>query len=79
MLKAVSKMKDGRPFLILGVSGENLTRLVAGEPVTVDVGALGGDMPPLQIAIMYGKTEEVIADQLRAAGLIGPNTKERRG
>jgi len=77
VFKATSRMKDGRPLVILGMSGVNVTRMIAHEPVTVDVGALGDGMPELQVVIMYGKTEAVIVDQLREAGLIGPDTEER--
>lgn len=75
MIKATSKMKDGRPMLLLGLSGENITRMMANEPVSVDVGKLPG-MPKMQIVIMAGKTEEEIADRLRAAGLIDGDTVE---
>lgn len=77
MIKATARTRDGRPLLLLGLSGENITRLLAGEPVSIDVGQLGESMPQMQIGIMYGKTENDIADQLRTAGLIGPGTKER--
>lgn len=75
MFKATSKMKDGRPLLLLGLSGENITRMMADEPVSVDVGKLPG-MPQMQVVIIAGKTEDDIADQLRSAGLIGGDTIE---
>jgi hypothetical protein len=79
VIKATSKMKDGRPMLLLGLSGENLTRLMANEPISVDVGQLGDGMPQMQIVLLAGKTEEEIAEQLRSAGLIGPGTEQRHG
>lgn len=77
MLKATSKMKDGRPLLLLGLDGENIARLMAKEPIQIDVGPLGDGMPELVIVITAGKTVEVLADDLRKAGLIGPGTEER--
>jgi hypothetical protein len=75
MIKATSKMKDGRPLLLLGLSGENITRMMAKEPISIDVGKLP-DMPPMQIVIIAGRTEAEIADQLRSAGLISGDTVE---
>lgn len=79
MIKATSEMKDGRPLLILGLSGENITRLMANEPISINVGKLGDGMPAMEVVILAGKTEQAIADQLRAAGLIGPGTEQRHG
>lgn len=79
MIKATSKMKDGRPLLILGLSGENFTRMLADEPMAIDVGSLGDGMPALEVVLLAGKTEQDVVDQLRSAGLIGPDTEERHG
>ena len=35
MIKAVSRTGLGEPLLFLGLSGENVTRLVAGEPILI--------------------------------------------
>jgi hypothetical protein len=77
MIKATSKMKDGRPLLLLELSGENITRMLSTEPIKVNVGQLGDDMPEMEIVIFGGRTEEDLANQLKAAGLIGPGTKQR--
>ena len=47
MIKAASKTALGEHLLFLGLSGENITRLAAGEPIRVtsaDMAALG--LPP---------------------------------
>lgn len=65
MIKASGKTGDGRPFVLLGLSGENVTRIVAGEPIKLNLKDLGLD--DIEVAIVYGKTESDIVDQLRAA------------
>lgn len=65
MLKLVGAGADG-PLVVLGLDGENLARLVAGEPVLVDVAEVlrslpgGSDLAPagrkLNVVIAYGKT-----------------------
>ncbi|MBO2461750.1 hypothetical protein [Actinomadura violacea] len=69
MLKATTtSKKDGRPLVILGLSGENVTRLAAGEPIIVDMAEMG--LPPMEVAIIYGRTEQVILENLRKDGAI---------
>lgn len=68
MLKASGRTGDGRPLVVLGLSGENITRLIAGEPVQLDLSDLG--LPPTEVMIIYGKTEDRIAEMLREAGLL---------
>lgn len=70
MIKAVGKTGLGLPLLLLGLSGENVTRLVAGEPIRIsatDMAALG--LPAMQIVLHYGRTEQAIVEELRAHGL----------
>ena len=47
-----------------GISGENMTRLMADEPIVVQVAELG--LPPMKILLIGGRTEEAIAAQLTA-------------
>ena len=63
MIKATGRMPNGMPVLILGLSGENVTRLIAGEPMRFNLTDIG--MPPLEVVIHYGKTEEDIVGDLR--------------
>jgi hypothetical protein len=64
---------NGRPLLILGLSGENMTRLMAGEPIRLDTAPLG--LPTMTVLILGGRTEEDIANDLRTHGIIAPTTK----
>jgi hypothetical protein len=67
MIKAVLTRQDGTgAVIVLGLSGENITRLAAGEPILIDGGDIG--IPGKQIAIIYGKTEDVIAESLQHHG-----------
>lgn len=62
MIKAVVRDTTGQPLVILGLSGENMTRLMADEPILINLADLG--LPPLRIALIGGRTETDIADQL---------------
>lgn len=64
MIKAiVSDDRHPGPMVVLGLSGENVTRLVAGEPILIDLAQLG--LPPQRVSIVYGKTEEAIVAELK--------------
>lgn len=67
MIKAVGKA-DGKPMLLLGLSGENMTRLMADEPIKFDLAELG--LPAMVVVIIGGRTESAIMAQLHAAGLL---------
>lgn len=72
MIKGTGKTASGLPVLFLGLSGENVTRLAAGEPVVVlaaDMTAMG--LPALDVVLGYGRTEQDILDRLRDGGLLG--------
>lgn len=65
MIKASGVTGDGRPLLILGLSGENVTRLVADEPIFITPEQMAEmALPPMALAIVYGRTEEAIKAQL---------------
>lgn len=72
MLKARGATTDGRPLLLLGLSGENMTRLMADEPIRLELAELG--LPSIQVVIIGGRTERAMLDQLRANGLLPPGT-----
>jgi hypothetical protein len=63
VIKATGRTGDGRPLLILGLSGENVTRLTAGEPIRFDTASVG--LPPCVVLIVYGRTEDAIAADLK--------------
>lgn len=71
MIKLASKTALGEPLLFLGVSGENVTRLVAGGPIRVTSAALTAlGLPPMVVVIHYGKTEQDILDEMRSHGMV---------
>ena len=72
MIKARSVGADGNPLVFLGLTGENVTRLAAGEPILIQLADLG--LPSMQVALMYGKTERHITAQLERLGLLPPGT-----
>jgi hypothetical protein len=75
MLKAVVHRADSPSLLMLGLSGENVTRLAAGEPILLDLGQLG--LPPIHVVLSYGQTERVIAEEWERAGILPPGTTDR--
>lgn len=65
--------KDG-PVVMFGLSGENVARLVANEPITVDVAELLRHSPhvwqppdglAIHVVLVYGRTEQVLLDAVR--------------
>lgn len=68
MIKAVGRTGLGSPLLILGLSGENMTRLMAGEPISFDLADLG--LPPMRVIIVGGRTEDAITGHLAEHGLL---------
>jgi hypothetical protein len=53
---------------LFGLTVENIERLVAGMPIAVNLGELGG--PDQRLMIMYGDTQEDILIELREAGAL---------
>lgn len=66
MIKATGTFK-GKPTLLIGLSGENMTRLMADEPIRFDMAEFG--LPSITMLIVGGRTEDDITEQLRTAGL----------
>jgi len=65
MIKATGGTKDGVPLLLLGLSRENTRRLHDNQPIRVRVDHLDPRLPPLEIVLFAGETEEeMMADQL---------------
>jgi hypothetical protein len=71
MIKAFGALPNGRPLALFGLSGENMTRLMAGEPIKIDLpeAALGYPMPPLTVVICGGRTEEAIVEEVAGSPL----------
>ena len=68
VIKALGRTGDGRPLLVLGLDVDNITRMMANEPVTFDLAELG--LPACQVMLVAGRTEAVIVSKLAAHGLI---------
>jgi hypothetical protein len=70
MIKAAGKTGLGLPLLLLGLSGENVTRLAAGEPIRIPARHLAElGLPQMEIVIHYGRTEKAILDDLEQHGV----------
>jgi hypothetical protein len=70
MIKASAKTALGVPVLFLGLSGENVARLAAGEPIRVSAEAMRElGLPQVEVVIHYGKTEDDILAELKAHGM----------
>lgn len=65
MIRAKVTAPNGRQLMIVGLSGENVTRLAAGEPIFKQMEDAG--FPGIDLVILYGKTEDdakTLIDQL---------------
>ncbi len=67
MIKARGKTGLGQDLLFIGLSGENVTRLMSDEPITFNAAELG--LPPMQIVIVGGRSEDDITADLRRHGV----------
>lgn len=56
VIKATGTGKSGTPVLLIGLSHENLARLVADEPIAFDAEELG--LPALRVLLMAAPTEQ---------------------
>lgn len=71
MLKLAATTKDGKKLVGLGLSAENVARLVMGDEIVLDLDEFG--LPGAQLLLFAGQTEEGMAAGL--SELIGPDTK----
>jgi hypothetical protein len=73
----IGRASDGKTqMLLLGVSRENVNRLIKGQPILVKRETHGDGIPRgWQITIVFGETEEDIANDLRRAGMVSKDTK----
>lgn len=68
MIKGLIRQPGQPPMLILGLSGENVARLAAGEPIAIRASDLG--LPEMTVVVMYGRTEDDILRELDAHDLV---------
>lgn len=65
---------------MLGLTPENIKRLVAGEPIRINTDSHGPHIPrDVSIGIVYGPTVEAIATSLKKDGLANESVEIRRG
>jgi hypothetical protein len=63
-------------YLILGLSRQNVRRLIAGEPIRISKASHGTAVPEgWTIAIVFGETELEIGSALRKDGVIDESTE----
>lgn len=78
MIKGAMRTALGQPVLFLGLSGENVTRLAAGEPIRVTAATMRElGLPEVEVVLHYGRTEQDILDELKAHGVKGEVRGER--
>lgn len=75
-------MYGEKPILVIGLSAENASRLLAGQPIKIaaqTVAEMG--LPEMEIVILGGPTEDGIAADLRKVGWLRPDATmiDRRG
>lgn len=69
MIKLRFRDSDGQPTLaLLGLTRENIDRLVAGKPIRFDLAELG--LPACQFAIVYGETERDVLVPFAERGIV---------
>ena len=72
--------RDGNPLLGLGITGENVRRLMLGKPILVRLADVGCESDKLkEVAIFFGPTEQTIVADLVKAGLIKPDCQINLG
>jgi hypothetical protein len=70
VIRAAGKTALGVPLLYLGLAGENVTRLVAGEPIKISASYLAKlGLPPMEVWIVYGRTEDALLAELDEHGI----------
>lgn len=62
------------PFVIAGLSDDNIDRLRNGQPIVAELRSFGVDLPG-RLAIIHGATEHDLEAMLRGNGLIGESTR----
>lgn len=78
MIKAlIRNPASGARIAVIGLSGENLTRLMAGEPILVDLADFG--LPSQGVALVGGRTEADIERDLRGAFVDRTTTQQQEG
>jgi hypothetical protein len=72
VIKAFMKLPNNRMLLLLGLSKTNIERLQAKQPIHFCGEGVG--LPNLDVAIMFGETEQAMYDELKENGMVGEGT-----
>ena len=71
--------ETGKKVLILGLSQGNIDRLTKGQPILVSQETHGKGVPEgLEIAVLFGETEQSLLKQMQDSGAVGSHTKVHR-
>jgi hypothetical protein len=73
MITANATGPDGRRLILLGITRENVDRLIAQQPIHVAADTHPGFPADLSIVIVFGETERVLVEHLKP--MIGDETK----
>ncbi len=75
MVLAQLVTKDNKRLLLIGLSAMNLANLMADRPISLSESTHQGMYADFDIGIIYGETEEDIAQMLQDHGCFNANTK----
>lgn len=64
MIQAAGHLVNGKRLLIVGLDGENITRLLADEPIRIDTAGFGG-LPPMSVWIVAAPGQDLLARRVR--------------
>lgn len=65
MITAIANGPDGRRIIMLGITRENVTRLIAGKPIRVRAETHPGFATDLVIGILFGEDEHALTEMLK--------------
>jgi hypothetical protein len=65
MITAITTGADGRRYIILGVTRENIKRLTEGQPVFVRAESHTGFPADVAVAIFFGETERALTEAMQ--------------
>lgn len=68
---------DDVPLIGFGLSRANCERLIAGQPILISAEQVAKMVPGLRAAVLIvgGESETAMYDELKAAGMVGPETQ----
>lgn len=69
-------IRERGQILLIGLSRENVKRMLAGQPVRITNEKHKAGLPEdWEIAIMFGETEQDMYNMLQKSGLVRPDTE----